>query len=94
MYACACRLHGVSAIEDSGFACLWAAASFLLSPGDSWRACFRPWLLNSGLVVDWLLSLLLFDISPGQALSIPFDLLMIELFDLSLTDASWWLSTN
>ena len=59
--------------------CLWAVACFLLSPGDSWRACFRSWLLSSGLVVDWLLSSLLFDISPGQALSSPFVLLMMEL---------------
>ena len=38
-----------------------------------------PWLLSSSLVVDWLLSSLLFDISPGQALSNPFVLLMMEL---------------
>ena len=94
IYLYACRLHGILTIEDLGFACLWAAACFLLSPGDSWRTCFRPWLLSSSLVVDWLLSSLIFDISPGQALSNPFVLLMIELFDLSLTDASWWLSTN
>ena len=78
MYICACRLHSVSAIEDSGFACLAVACS-LLSPGDGWRACFCSWLLSSGPVVDWLLSLLLFDISPGQALSSPFVLLMMEL---------------
>ena len=55
------------------------AACFLLSLADSWRACFRPWLLSSSLVVDWLLSLLLFDISPGQALSNPFVLIMMKL---------------
>ena len=82
IYLYACRLHGISMIEDLGFACLRAAACFLLSPGDGWRACFRPWLLSSNLVVDWLLASLLFDISLGQALSNPFVLLMIELFDL------------
>ena len=82
IYLYACRLHGILMIEDLR-ADLRVAACFLLSAGDSWRACFRPWLLSSSLVVNWLLSSLLFDISLGQALSNPFVLLMIELFDLS-----------